>query len=55
MTKTELIAEYKRKTARAKPMVKRVAYRGLKYQTKADLERMVRKARVTSSGGISFV
>ena len=55
MTKAELIGAYKKKVARASPMVKRVTFRGLEYKTKPELRRLIRKAKVTREGDISYI
>ena len=50
MNKAELIEAIKIKIERAKPIVKRIFLRGLKYKTKPELERILRKAHVSRDG-----
>jgi len=50
MTKEELIEAIQGKVERAKPIVKGVFLRGLKYRTKPELERILRKAQVSYDG-----
>lgn len=54
-TKKELIVEFKKKTQKAHPWVKKIAYSGLKHKTKDTLENYIKNARVTTHGDISFV
>lgn len=55
ITKRELIEQIKEKTKKASPIVKRRLNSMLSYQTKAELQRMLKKARVVKGGDISFV
>ena len=55
MTKAELIKAIKEKGKRASPQVKRIAFRGLEYKTKAELRRQLRKMHVTREGDISYI
>lgn len=50
MTNEELIEAIGKKVRRAKPLVKATFLRGLKYRTKPELERMLKKARVSRDG-----
>lgn len=54
MTKAELIKAIKEKGKKSSPLVKRIAFRGLEHQTKAELRRQLRKMRVTREGDISY-
>jgi len=54
MTKAQLVRVIKGKTARANPMAKRIAYGGLERQSKSELIRQAKKARVVSGGDISY-
>jgi len=55
MTKAELIKAIKEKGKKASPQVKRIAFRGLEHNTKAELRRILRKMHVTREGDISYV
>jgi len=46
--------EYQEKTKKASPHVKEVAYRGLQHQTKKEIRRLIKTARVVRHGDISF-
>lgn len=50
MTKAELTQEIKRKVKRAKPIVKTEFYKLLGCSTKPELERILRKVRVSRDG-----
>lgn len=55
MTKAELIRAIKRKVRKVNPMVKKIFFRGMQYRTKSELERILKKARVTREGDISLL
>ncbi|RJO62592.1 MAG: hypothetical protein C4542_03150 [Dehalococcoidia bacterium] len=50
LTKAELIHGIKDKTKKAKPFVRATLLKGLKYKTRAELERIYKSARVSSDG-----
>jgi hypothetical protein len=54
VTKAELIREIKAKAGKAKPVVRRVFFSGLARNTKPELERKLRRMRVTRSGDIDL-
>lgn len=54
VTKAELIRQLKAKAGNAKPLVKRIFVRGLARRTKPELERMLRRMKVTRDGDIRF-
>jgi hypothetical protein len=54
-TKAELIQAIKDKGKKASPPVKRIAFSGLEHQTKAELQRRLRKMHVTREGDISYL
>jgi hypothetical protein len=51
-TKSTIIREIRAKASKASPMVKRVFFRGLEYKTKPQLERILKRMRVTREGDI---
>lgn len=55
MTKGELVSEIRRKAQKAKPMVRTLLTSGLHYRSKAELQRIVKKMRVTRSGDIEIM
>jgi len=54
VTKAELIRQIKAKARKANPRVKRIFLRGLERNTKAALQRKLRRMRVTRSGDIDL-
>lgn len=50
MTKAELVQAIKVKVRKVKLIVKKYFLRGLKYKTKPELERILRKVRVSRDG-----
>lgn len=50
MTKAELIQAIKTKVRRAKPTPKKLLYKLLNHSTKPELERILRKVRVSRDG-----
>jgi len=54
VTKAKLIREIKAKASKASPLVKRILFSGLERNTKAELQRKLRRMRVTRSGDIDF-
>jgi hypothetical protein len=50
LTKAGLIQGIKDKTKKAKPFVRDTLLKGLKYKTRAELERIYKSARVSSDG-----
>ena len=51
-TKADIIRDIKAKASKASPLVKRVFSRGLEYKTKPQLERILKRMRVTREGDI---
>lgn len=49
-TKVELIQAIGKKIRKAKPQVRQLTLRGLQYKTKPELERMLKKIRVSRDG-----
>jgi hypothetical protein len=54
VTKAELIREIKAKASKASPSVKRVFFSGLARNTKAELQRKLRRMHVTHNGDIDL-
>lgn len=54
VTKAELIREIRAKGSKANPLVKRTFFSGLERNTKATLQRKLRRMHVTRSGDIEF-
>jgi hypothetical protein len=54
ITKAELVREIKAKASKANPLVKRVFFGGLARNTKAELQRKLRRIHVTRSGDIDL-
>jgi hypothetical protein len=54
VTKAELIQEIKAKASKASPLVKRAFFSGLARNTKAELQRKLRRMRVTRNGDIDL-
>jgi hypothetical protein len=50
LTKAELIQGIEDKTKKAKPFVRATLLKGLKYKTRAELERIYKSARVSKDG-----
>ena len=51
-TKKDIIKDIKTKAGKASPLTKRVFYRGLEHKTNAQLERTLKRMRVTREGDI---
>ena len=54
VTKDELIRQIKAKARNASPLAKRVFFRGLERNTKAELRRKLKRMRVTRNGDIDL-
>ena len=53
-TKQDIIRDIRAKASKASPLTKRVFFRGLEYKTNAQLERILKRMRVTSEGHIKL-
>jgi hypothetical protein len=54
VTKAELVRQIKAKASKASPLAKRVFFRGLERNTKAELMRKLSRMRVTRNGDIDL-